>query len=170
MNSNYQINLEVNEAFSDLVDSQNIAAAVEEVLRLTGKESATVTVAITDDEEIHQLNLTYRGVDAPTDVLSFASQAEETTEQALVLPPELAEEMVDYLGDIVIAYPYAARQAERFQNSVAAELRLLAIHGTLHLLGNDHATPQDEAAMWALQDTALAAFGDRGLSQRVYDA
>ena len=63
----------------------------------------------------------------------------------------------------------AARQAERFGNSFAAELRLLTVHGVLHLLGYDHATLEEEAEMWALQEEILAPFGDRGLSQRDHD-
>ena len=74
-----------------------------------------------------------------------------------------------YLGDIVIAYPYAARQAVRFGNSTAAEVRLLTVHGVLHLLGYDHATPAEEAAMWAIQEQVLAAFGDAALARRAYD-
>jgi probable rRNA maturation factor len=170
MNSTYQIDVELDDEFLGHLDAAQIVSAVETALRVGGKPAGAVTVAIVNDEAIHQLNREYRGVDAPTDVLSFASHGDEPPAQPFVVPPELAAELADYLGDIIIAYPYAERQAARFQNSVAAELRLLAIHGTLHLLGYDHATPQAEAAMWALQDAALATFGDHGLSHRVYDA
>jgi probable rRNA maturation factor len=85
------------------------------------------------------------------------------------LPDELAGEMAAYLGDIIIAYPYCAAQAAAFGVSVAAELRLMAVHGTLHLLGDDHDTAEAEAAMWARQDAILAQFGDRGLSARRYN-
>jgi probable rRNA maturation factor len=103
--------------------------------------------------------------------LSFPSQSEDpTNDAALTLPPELAAELENYLGDLVIAYPYTADQAAHYQNSVPSELRLLAVHGTLHLLGYDHATPEEEATMWAAQEAALAPLGDHGLSQRNYDA
>ncbi|MFN8494809.1 MAG: rRNA maturation RNase YbeY [Caldilineaceae bacterium] len=179
MSENYQIEVQVDEAWTDLVDSEELKAAAAEVLRQAGQPNAALTIVITDDDYVRQLNRDYRGVDAPTDVLSFASEPEESAadasdaEQApptLALPPELAEELEDYLGDIIIAYPYTVKQAAHYQNSVASELRLLAIHGTLHLLGYDHATPQEEAAMWAAQDAALAVFGEHGLSQRNYDA
>lgn len=179
MSQNYQIDIQVDETWSDLVDEENLRAAAAEVLRQGGKTNAALTIVITDDEYVRQLNREYRGVDAPTDVLSFASESsdllegEEAEIQAmptLALPPELAEELDAYLGDVIIAYPYTVKQATHYQNSVASELRLLAIHGTLHLLGYDHATPEEEAAMWAAQDAALAAFGDHGLSQRNYDA
>ena len=174
--TNYEIEIQVDEEFATLVDEQNVIAAAAEVLRQAGKSSAALTIAITDDDYVRQLNREYRGIDAPTDVLSFGSEPDEPADeplgapQALALPPELAAELENYLGDLVIAYPYTVQQAAHYQNSVAAELRLLAIHGTLHLLGYDHATPTEEAAMWAVQDAALATFGDRGLSQRSYDA
>jgi probable rRNA maturation factor len=85
-----------------------------------------------------------------------------------LLPPELAAEMDRHLGDVVIAYPYAERQAQRFGNSLAAELRLLAIHGTLHLLGYDHATSDEEEAMWAEQEAILAPLGEANLARRTY--
>jgi probable rRNA maturation factor len=164
----YTIDVAVDEAFIHLVDQENLAAAVAAALRAAGRRRGAVTVAVTDDATIQQLNCDYRGVDAPTDVLSFGHQ--ENGNQALALPPELAAELADYLGDIIIAYPYAERQAAQFQNAVAAELRLLAVHGVLHLLGYDHVTADQETAMWALQDAILAGFGDPKLSQRNYDA
>lgn len=167
----YQIDIQVDEEFAGLLDEQNLIAAISEVLHQAGKATAALTVVITDDDYVRELNRDYRGVDAPTDVLSFGSEAaEETSVPALAVPPELAAELADYLGDLVIAYPYAVRQAAHYQNSVAAELRLLVIHGVLHLLDYDHATPEEEAAMWAAQEAALAKFGDHTLSQRNHDA
>lgn len=176
MTTNYEIEVQVDEEFASLVDEQNIIAAAAEVLRQAGKANAALAIAITDDDYVRQLNREYRGIDAPTDVLSFGSEPDDPASPALdgapslALPPELAAELENYLGDLVIAYPYTVHQAAHYQNSVAAELRLLAIHGTLHLLGYDHATPEEEATMWAAQDAALATFGDHGLSQRNYDA
>lgn len=164
------IDFQVDEDFAALVDEQNLTAVIERTLQLTETAAAALTVVITSDEVVQQLNRDYRGIDAPTDVLSFADQAaENAAEPQLILPPELQAEMTHYLGDVIIAYPYAARQAERFENSVAAEIRLLAVHGVLHLLGYDHSTSTEEAAMWALQDTVLAPFGEHHLSHRTYD-
>jgi probable rRNA maturation factor len=67
-----------------------------------------------------------------------------------------APEALSYLGDIVIAVPYSQRQAQELGRSLRDELRLLIVHGVLHLLGYDHATPDDEARMWARQDEILA--------------
>ncbi len=169
--TDYQIDVQVDDEFAELVDVPTITAAVAAVLRQRGQSEAALTVAITNDEYVRQLNRDHRGVDAPTDVLSFGNQPDAAADEPhLALPPELADEMAAYLGDLVIAYPYAAQQAARYQNSVSAELRLLAVHGTLHLLGYDHATPEDEQAMWTVQAAALAPFGDHNLSHRNHDA
>ena len=169
MNDTFDI--QVDDPFADLVDVENLSAVVTDLLVKVGLPSAGLTIVITDDEAVQTLNRDYRGVDAPTDVLSFAAQEGAETEPVLAdLPPELVAEMGNYLGDVLIAYPYAAHQAAHYQNSIQAELRLLAVHGVLHLLGYDHATPEEEAAMWARQSEILAAFGDAHLSQRTYDA
>ena len=102
---------------------------------------------------LRQLNLEYRGIDAPTDVLSFSAQEDlDEPGAAFVTAPEAEA----YLGDIIISFPMAASQAETAGHSVANELCLLAVHGVLHLLGYDHATAEEEAAMWAVQDAVLA--------------
>lgn len=166
----YIVDIEIDDDYGSLVNTEDLAAAVGATLRGQGVSAGQVTIVITDDEEVRRLNLDYRGIDAATDVLSFAAQEEfEPDAPPLVLPPELAAELAGYLGDIVIAYPYAVRQAAHYGASPAAELRLLAVHGTLHLLGFDHDTPEGEAAMWAAQESVLAEFGDRGLSLRRYD-
>ena len=128
-----------------------------------------VVLVITGDESVQALNRDYRGIDAPTDVLSFAAQEDGAGEPDLALPADLAAELERHLGDVIIAYPYAARQAERFGNSVGAELRLLAIHGTLHLLGYDHATPEEEEAMWAEQEAILSPLGEESMMRRNYE-
>jgi len=167
----YQIDVQVDEEFAGLVDEGTLIDAVAEVLRLAGKTGVALTIAITDDDYVRQLNHDYLGVDAPTDVLSFGAQPDdEPTMPSLVVPAALTAELANYLGDLVIAYPYATQQAARYANSIAAELRLLAVHGTLHLLGYDHATPAAEAAMWAAQAAALARFGDQALAHRNHDA
>jgi len=168
---NDTIDIQVDEQFVDSVDGKNLTTIVTHLLTKVGYPTATVTLVVTDDETVQRLNRDYRGVDAPTDVLSFAAQ--ESTQDAPTvadLPAELAAELGNYLGDVIIAYPYAKQQAEHYQNSVAAELRLLAVHGVLHLLGHDHATAAEEAAMWALQSEVLTPFGEAHLSQRTYDA
>ncbi len=166
------IDLQVDEEFAPLVNvedlRQGVAATLEQHAAELG-DAVEIALLITGDDSIQELNRTYRGVDAPTDVLSFSAQEASEGEPDLALPPELAAEFDRRLGDIVIAYPYAQRQAQHFGNSVASELRLLAIHGTLHLLGYDHADPDEEEAMWAVQEAILSPLGDASIARRVYE-
>jgi probable rRNA maturation factor len=111
---------------------------------------STLTIVITTDEAVQTLNKQYRKIDAPTDVLSFPADP---------LPEELADEEEPYLGDLVIAYPYASAQAQREQHALGDSLSLLVVHGTLHLLGYDHDTPENRAEMWAAQAKALQTLG-----------
>lgn len=120
-------------------------AALVVLARHEGDSDSDITIAISDDETVASLNLQYRGVDAPTDVLSFPMDA---------MPADNR-----YLGDLVIAYPYAAAQAEREGHALDDSLMLLVVHGTLHLLGYDHDTPERRAEMWAAQAAALVALG-----------
>ena len=165
------IDVQVDEPFEGLIDAAGLQSVVAATLRRHADElgaEAEVTLRITDDAEMQALNHAYRGVDASTDVLSFGAHEDGADEPALTLPPELAAELERHLGDIVISFPYAERQAQQFGNSTAAELRLLAIHGTLHLLGYDHAAPDEEAAMWAEQEVILTPYGDAAIARRTY--
>lgn len=150
----FEIDVQIDEMLEDQVSAEGLQAAVEATLRREGVAAAGVSVMVAGDELLQQLNLEYRGIDGPTDVLSFSARAgaEEAAAQFVVAP-----EAADFLGDIVISLPYAARQAAVASHSTARELHLLAIHGTLHLLGYDHATAEEEAAMWARQDAILAS-------------
>lgn len=136
------------------VDPETLVKAVLTVLNQEGENVASaVSIVITDNEAVAELNRDFRGIDSPTDVLSFPADP---------LPEELAEELGDeppYLGDLVIAYPYALAQAEREQHHPAESFMLLVVHGTLHLLGYDHNTPESRAEMWAAQDAALTTLG-----------
>ena len=88
-------------------------------------QRAGLTIVVTNAETLRKLNLKHRQIDAATDVLTFAAPA---------LPDEI-EENSGYLGDVILAYDYVARQAERRGTCLADTLSLLAVHGTLHLLG-----------------------------------
>jgi probable rRNA maturation factor len=109
---------------------------------------SSISVVITTDEEVRRLNRQFRGVDHPTDVLSFAAD-----------PPPIPGEVEPYLGDLVLALPWIQRQAEVEQHAVSDELILAVIHGTLHLLGYDHDTAEHQAGMWSVQARALRASG-----------
>ncbi|MBT9282976.1 rRNA maturation RNase YbeY [Hydrogenibacillus sp. N12] len=103
--------------------------------------SGEVSIVLTDDAEIHRLNRTFRGVDRPTDVLSFPMEE-----------PEL-------LGDIVVSIPRARAQAEEYGHSFERELFFLLVHGFYHLLGYDHETEDEARVMFAKQEALLQAFG-----------
>jgi probable rRNA maturation factor len=110
---------------------------------------ASLTVWFTNDESLRDLNKRYRGVDEATDVLSFAQEPQ---------PDFIAGNgRGSYLGDIAISVPRAEQQAVEQKHSLTEELRLLTVHGVLHLLGYDHESPEAEKAMWARQDAILAS-------------
>ena len=106
-----------------------------------------LTIILTDDSKVHDLNRDYLGIDAPTDVLSFP--ASETD-------PETGAR---YIGDIIISLPYAARSAEKAGHPLESEVQLLVVHGVLHLLGHDHAKPGEKAKMWKAQTEILETLG-----------
>src|SRR5436309_7349810 len=113
----------------------------------------TVTVlTLTGDEHLREYNRRYRGLDESTDVLAFAAR-EKPSDQRFQAPPGTE----DWLGDIVISLPRARRQAREAGHSVNDEVRLLAVHGFLHLLGYDHAKSADEVAMTALTNRILGS-------------
>lgn len=127
-------------------DSARLQEAARVVLANHEVDSDTsLSIVITDDAHIAALNLQFRGVDAPTDVLSFPADT----------PPVAIPGEPPYLGDVVVAYPYASAQAEREGHNLDDGLVLLVVHGTLHLLGYDHDTDRNRAEMWAAQDEAL---------------
>lgn len=134
-------------------------ALLERAARLTldlspDHSNADMTIVLADDRQLHELNLDYLGVDAPTDVLAFpASEAD----------PETG---VEYLGDVVISIPRAAQQAQAAGHSLEAEAQLLVVHGTLHLLGYDHAAAEDKAVMWEMQAKVLEQIGLSYLQMR----
>jgi probable rRNA maturation factor len=122
-------------------------------------KEASVSVVFTDDATVHELNREYRGVDRPTDVLSFglsnmaAADGDEQDIPGFVLPPDSALE----LGEIVISQETAARQASEHGRALDHELAHLVVHGVLHLLGHDHAEPEEEVRMRAREDEVLIA-------------
>lgn len=109
-----------------------------------------LAIVISDDASLQALNARFRGVDRPTDVLSFVN---DTRGPFAVVG---AGDFPRYLGDIVISLPTAERQAEEAGCPVTQELQLLIVHGVLHLLGYDHANEVQKAQMWQAQGEILA--------------
>ena len=146
----FQVEVRIAAGLAGLVDEPVLLRAVVAALRHEGAlAGAALTLVVTDDEEVRQLNRQFRHVDAPTDVLAFPAGAAAPFVEAPEQPP--------YLGDVIISHPRAVAQAAEAGHSVQNELALLAVHGTLHLLGHDHTTPQEKAAMWAIQNAILAS-------------
>lgn len=125
------------------------AAKVEEI------PDVEVSVTITNNKEIQQINAEHRGIDRPTDVLSFPLY--ERDEEWML---EEGEEVVA-LGDIVISLDRAIEQANDYGHSLSREIGFLAVHGFLHLLGYDHETPEEETEMFGRQDLILDQIGLR---------
>jgi len=131
--------------------------AAQATLALAGSAATSeLTLLITDDERLHQLNRQFRSVDAPTDVLSFPTNEAD---------PETGK---SYLGDVVISYGRAAVQASAHGHSVQDELALLTVHGILHLLGYDHANEDKKNQMWKIQQKLLEGVGCK-ISNLEYD-
>lgn len=122
---------------------QRLTRAAEATLAREGKGDAALTILLTTGEQVHKLNRDFLGEDKTTDVLSFPAG-------------EAMPGMEDYLGDVAIAIPVAQAQAEAGGHSLLDELALLTIHGVLHLLGYDHVAPEEQQAMWQVQDALLA--------------
>jgi probable rRNA maturation factor len=123
-----------------------IERAAQETLRFASAQpDAELSIVITNDRQLHDLNLQFLGIDAPTDVLSFPVGEAETD-------PDTGEV---YLGDVLISLERARAQATSGGHPILDELQLLVIHGVLHLLGYDHAEEAEKAEMWSAQAEIL---------------
>ncbi|MDD3653392.1 MAG: rRNA maturation RNase YbeY [Desulfotomaculaceae bacterium] len=108
-------------------------------------EEAEISLVFVDDNYIRNLNLQYRGIDSPTDVLSFAMLEGESIQGGEAM-----------LGDVVISLQTAKRQAEEYGHSFQREVAYLTIHGVLHLLGYDHQTEDERRKMRQNEEELLA--------------
>lgn len=110
------------------LDKRQLKHIASEVLKRKGVKSG-VNIIITDERQIRELNRVFRRKDRVTDVLAFPLGRDNS----FVFPPEECP----YLGEIIICYPQAVRQAQVYNQPIGRELALLVIHGILHLLGYD---------------------------------
>lgn len=122
-------------------------AALAALKHQSAPAQAELTIVLTNDVQLRELNLQWMGINAPTDVLSFPADEDD---------PETGSR---YLGDILISVETAARQAARAGHPLEAEVQLLTVHGILHLLGHDHAEEEEKARMWAAQTEILENLG-----------
>ncbi len=135
---------------------EGLRAEIERTVLMMGElydaAECEVSITLTDDEHIHELNRKYRGIDRATDVLSFALH--ESDEPAIIF--EDTESQVDVLGDIVVSVERARAQALEYGHSFRRELIFLIVHGMLHLLGYDHIEEADRLEMEAEQKFVMA--------------
>jgi probable rRNA maturation factor len=138
-----------------LTESQErqITAILDYGLQIFNKSTAEISLVLVDNDYIQELNLAYRGLNQPTDVLSFAL---EETDDA----PEVVNkaEIPELLGDIYISVERAAEQAVTYGHSFERELCYLAVHGLLHLMGFDHQTPEETAVMREREEQLMREF------------
>lgn len=129
---------------ADLTKAMNVVAELEALSPHT-----EVDITLVDDAAIHELNRTYRGIDRPTDVLSFA--LDEGEEE-----PEVDDDEIEHLlGDVIISAPTAVRQGEEYGHGLEREMTYLAVHGMLHLLGYDHMEEKDKLIMRKREEEVL---------------
>jgi probable rRNA maturation factor len=143
------INIMIHESYTESVQEQILEkAAMAALSHQQADPESDLSIVIEDDQQLKSLNREYRGIDAPTDVLSFASEEEADPETGHI-----------YLGDIIISFPRAMEQSQAAGHSVTDELQLLTVHGVLHLLGHDHAEPEEKEVMWTAQKEILENLG-----------
>lgn len=148
----YTVNIEIDEPYAQQVDAQDIERLVAHVLGGEGiDEPAELSIWITGEAQLHELNRQYREVDNSTDVLSFGADGDA----AFVAAPGQPR----YLGDLAVSFPHVARQAEEYGHARQRELGYLVTHGILHLLGYDHEQNDDAAAMRGREESLLSALG-----------
>lgn len=147
------INIEIIHPYINEVDVAQVERAALTTLNHQGiSQDASLTILITEDTQLHQLNLKYLNVDAPTDVLSFPAGFTDPESNAI------------YLGDILISFPQAQIQAAAAGHPVESEINLLVVHAVLHLLGHDHLEAADKSIMWSAQAQILAQLGSPGIN------
>lgn len=136
---------------ADGIPFENTAALVQAaeaaLKRAAGVEQVELTIALEFDEQLLRLNRDFLGIDEVTDVLSFPADEFDPDSQSR------------YLGDVIISFHQAERQAQVAGHTTLSELQLLVVHGVLHLLGHDHADEEQKEIMWKLQSEILEEIG-----------
>ena len=145
---NVEIFNETNEEIKDLEILKPLLEFARKKENLEDTE-LEFSVIIVDNKRIHEINKEYRGIDRPTDVISFALEDNE----------EIEFDHYRVLGDIYISIDKVKEQAQAYGHSEKRELAFLTIHGFLHLLGYDHMEPEDEKVMFGKQEEILNEFG-----------
>ena len=149
-----QLSIRIEKPFVRLVSKKWLRQAVKLTLVHTGISSPVeMGLVIANDDTVHELNRSYRNVDNTTDVIAFALSERGANAEPFITPPD----DVIHLGDVIISYPQAKRQAEEQRHPLEKELALLVAHGVLHLLGYDHGLPEQGEKMRAMESKILDA-------------
>ena len=153
----FTVAIQVFDEFEDVVRAswlEDVCRAVQQQDRIHDRKGH-VSLVIADDETVRSLNAEYRGIDKTTDVLSFAfdnqgeyhgegdAPTEWSADDGFVLPPGESAG----LGEVIVSYPQAVRQAQQAGHSIERELAHLIVHGILHLMGHDHMDDDEEREM-----------------------
>ena len=162
--SGLQALVSVDETYEGEIDPRWLEAVVEAGLAAADVAGPVeVSLLITGDETVRELNAEYRGLDETTDVLSFSADHQghwegegdgperQAADDWFVLPPGVPAP----LGEIIVSLPQAQRQADERGGALSQELAHLVIHGALHLVGFDHVDPDETALMQAWERRAL---------------
>lgn len=148
----------INNQTEKLISEENnqlIELVIQTVAELEEVIDGEVVVTLVDEQAIHELNLQYRGIDRPTDVLSFAMNEQDEEELDFIFDDEDDMDVPNMLGDIIISIPRVISQAEDYGHSFERELGFLTVHGFLHLIGYDHNTEDEEKIMFGKQEVVL---------------
>lgn len=134
----------VQKEFNKVIRIRWVKKVIQHILKNhTQEPNATISVAFMDNDGIQELNAAYRGMNRPTDVLSFPGE---------YLDPETGRKV---LGDIAISVPQVQSQADKAKNRFLDEVALMLVHGTLHLQGYDHGSAAEKKPMWEKQNLIL---------------
>ena len=162
-----EINVLIDEGFEGYLETSWLQSVAEQVLVARDAGSRVeLSLVITNQEKVQQLNRSYRGKDEPTDVLAFSFPPASPTQEIPVadFPPFVTPpDEVSHLGEVIISYPQAVRQAKERQHSIKREIAILVIHGVLHLLGYEHDKPELEREMRA-REAEILSYIERRLS------
>ena len=181
--SGLRVFVSLDEPVGDGIDAGWLEGVVQAGLLATGIDGdAEASLLITGDETVRALNAEYRGLDETTDVLSFSAdhpghwegdgdgppesrfRGNDEKQEEFVLPPGAPRP----LGEIIVSWPQARRQAVEHGVSPERELAHLVVHGALHLVGYDHLGPEDTPRMQALEREALESLSfDRPMSMNL---
>lgn len=163
--SPFDVRVQVFDEFDGGVSGDWLRQIAEATLALESRDpEASLSVVIANDQVVRGLNRRHRGLDENTDVLafSFTHQGEYYGRRGPSPPPTDEEEFAlppgeqNSLGEVIVSYPQAQRQAALSGRPMDVELAVLLAHGVLHLLGHDHQGPGEEAAMRRIEDRVLA--------------